>query len=943
MHNCIVRKICIGIFAAYLFTSLYSQEVILLSGRWGFKLDKLNVGITEKWYQKKLTDLVVLPGSLQESGFGNDISSQTQWIGGPIDNFYKNPKYKPYRRDDNFKFPFWLTPDKYYRGIAWYQREISIPAEWMGKPVILKLERCHWATRVYFDNKLIGVDSSLSTPHIYKIDPVYIPGRHTITIRVDNNYLIDVGENAHSVSDQTQGTWNGITGEISVSVKPEVYIKNVQIYPSVKDKKAIVHVFMRNTTGKTQRGDILLQAKPYNFHENRAFPVLRANYSSKDSDKVVVEYPMGDSIALWDEFNPALYSMEVTFQNNRREIPDKQNFVFGMREFKTNGTRFEINGREIFLRGTLECAIFPKTGYPPTDTAQWSRIFRIIKQYGLNHIRFHSWCPPKAAFDAADKEGIYLQIEVCAWAKLGSGGSVDTFLYKESNRIAEEYGNHPSFCMMVPSNEPGGGDKMVRYVTDFVKYWKHKDSRRVYSAGSGWPFISESDYHITPEPRIQHWGEGLKSIINSQPPNTTFNYNNVIAKFNVPLVSHEVGQWCAYPNFNEMGKYTGIMKPRNFEIFRDFLKENHLENKVDRFVMASGNLQVLCYKQEIEAALRTTGLAGFQLLDLHDFPGQGTALVGVLDPFWDNKPYITYEKYRRFCNTTVPLASMEKFVWKNSERFQANILVTHFGRNALENAEIIWRIRKDDNTTLSQGSIRTSLSIGTNIITENIIQSLSDVKEASRLNLEISVNGLFYNDWDFWVYPVAFPNYNSHNIIVTDTLTTDISAKLYNGSTVLLFLHNKIKKEKGKEIKLGFSTVFWNTEYTNNQAPHTLGILCDPKNALFRHFPTDYYTNMQWWDIISNAQVMVLNDFNPNMVPSIQIIDTWFEARKLGILFEAKVGKGKIIVTSIDFKNNMEGRIASRQLYYSILKYMESNDFNPSIQAELGLIKGLYE
>ena len=132
-------------------------------------------------------------------------------------------------------------------------------------------------------------------------------------------------------------------------------------------------------------------------------------------------------------------------------------------------------------------------------------------------------------------------------------------------------------------------------------------------------------------------GAGLSSRINAKPPETVSDYTESISKFDVPVISHEIGQWCVYPNFNEMKKYTGVLKPRNFEIFRETLEENQMLDQANDFLVASGKLQTLCYKEDIESALRTPGFGGFQLLDLHDFPGQGTALIGVLDPFWEEK------------------------------------------------------------------------------------------------------------------------------------------------------------------------------------------------------------------------------------------------------------------------------------------------------------------
>ena len=371
--------------------------------------------------------------------------------------------------------------------------------------------------------------------------------------------------------------------------------------------------------------------------------------------------------------HPSLYKLTVSLKGHRGEMIDQYLQDFGMRDFKTNGTHFTVNGQKIFLRGTLECCIFPLTGYPPTDVKSWHKVLQTCKDYGLNTIRFHSWCPPEAAFTAADKLGMYFHIECSSWANqgtaLGDGSEIDRYIYNESDRIIEAYGNHPSFCMLAYGNEPAG-NKQSEYLGKLLTYWKSKDNRRVYTSAAGWPFIPENDFNLSPEPRIQRWGEGLKSIINGQPPRTDFDYREYVSKFTVPVVSHEIGQWCVYPDFKEIAKYTGVLKATNFEIFRETLTENHMGDQAEDFLMASGKLQALCYKADIEAALRTPGFAGFHLLQLHDFPGTGDSTCRDPNAFFESKGYITPEEFRMFCNQTVPLARMKKLIYRNNESFQ---------------------------------------------------------------------------------------------------------------------------------------------------------------------------------------------------------------------------------------------------------------------------------
>ena len=384
---------------------------------------------------------------------------------------------------------------------------------------------------------------------------------------------------------------------------------------------------------------------------------------------------------MWDEFNPSLQRIAVSLDNGeRREV------MFGLREIAAVGRHLTINGRTIFLRGALDCAAFPRTGHPPTDVDSWRKELGVIQAHGLNHVRFHSWCPPEAAFVAADELGIYLQVEVATWPNqsttLGDGRPVDDWIDRETSRILRAYGNHASFVMLCAGNEPGG-EHHAAWLANWVTRQKSSDSRRLYTAGAGWPEVSENDYHVRSEPRIQHWKEGLASRINHLPPETRTDYRDFINARAVPVVSHEIGQWCVYPNFAEMTKYTGYLKPRNFEIFRASLAAHHMLDQAHDFLIASGKLQALCYKEDVESALRTSEMGGFQLLGLSDFPGQGTALVGVLDTFWEEKGYISAPEFRRFCNTTVPLVRLDKRVFTSDEYLTTDIEIAHFGPSAL--------------------------------------------------------------------------------------------------------------------------------------------------------------------------------------------------------------------------------------------------------------------
>jgi hypothetical protein len=884
---------------------------------------------------------------MAENGKGDEVTLKTDWTGEIIDrSYFTDKKYEKYRQPGNIKIPFWLKPVKYYKGPAWYQKEVDIPSDWKEKNIVLFLERPHWGSTVYINDRKAGSENSLAVPHQYDITGLLIPGRNRISIRIDNRMIVPVGINSHSITDHTQSNWNGIVGQINLIAKSKTYITDISVYPDIHGKTAKIIIAIANTSKSPFKGEVLVQGSSFNTDTSLKLSsrTVSANTTTDDL-KLIINYPMGDKILKWSEFSPALYKLSVTLKGSDGKVVDSLSRNFGMRDFKTSGTHFEVNGRQIFLRGTLECCIFPLTGYPPTDVDSWTKVLRTIKDYGLNTVRFHSWCPPEAAFIAGDKLGMYFQIECSSWANsgtsLGDGGIIDEYIYEEGDKILNTYGNHPSFCMLAYGNEPAGNNQNT-YLGKLLTYWKAKDNRRVYTSGAGWPVIPENDYNLIADPRIQRWGEGLKSIINREAPQTMFDFRDIISKFTIPTVSHEIGQWCVYPDFKEIPEYTGVLKPTNFEIFRESLEENNMGDQAEAFLMASGKLQALCYKADIEAALRTPGFAGFHLLQLHDFPGQGTALVGILNPFFVSKGYISPEEFRMFCNKTVPLARMQKLIYRNDEPFRASVEIAHFGEDPFDKAEVICQVTNEKGDIIHKEIFtKDRIEIG-NCSEIGLYQmDLSDLKKAQKLTLEVHIsNTTFRNRWDFWVYPLT-QEPDAGKVLITDKLDNNAEKQLKNGGSVLLLNFGKVGKEKGAGVAIGFSTVFWNTAWTNNQPPHTLGILCDPAHPVFSDFPTENHSDWQWWDPVSHSQAMILNGFPAKLKPLIQPIDTWFENRRLALAFESKTNGGKLLVCSIDLKNLSGERIVSKQLLLSVLNYMNSDLFNPQVEVDINNIRNL--
>ena len=918
-------------------SSVQAQDVISLAGSWDLSLgDSLSY-----------VDYVMLPGSLLTNGKGDPVTVDTRWTGSTYDSsYYFNPWMEQYRREGNVKFPFFLTPEKHYVGKAWYKRSVYVPRDWKYKNVTLFLERPHIETIVYINGREVGLQRSLSTPHQYDVTRFLVPGsRNTIAVCVYNGIEnVCVGQDSHSVTDQTQGNWNGITGLMELRAQEkDIFIRQVKLNTEPVDGVIQATVVFGGDINPMFYDDYMMVSVE---------PVRPGNENYKDTPltwlqnitghTMKLRIPTG-SMTLWDEFTPQLYRLEISVGDDYYET------TFGVRTISVRGRQLYVNDRPVWLRGTVENCCFPETGYPPTDEESWMSILTKVKEYGLNHVRFHSYCPPEAAFAAADKLGIYLQPEGPSWpnhgVKLRQGQKIDQYLLEESKRIVDTYGHHPSFVMMAAGNEPAGN--WVAYCNDWVEAMKRYDPSRLYcgaSVGGGWAWDDGSEYHVKGGARGLDWDKHAPHADDDYYSQIEYprNYKDSEPN-NSPIIAHEQGQWCAFPDFNEIVEYTGAYKARNFEIFRDLLRENGMEQQAGKFLMASGRLQTLCYKYEIERNLRTKDYAGFQLLSLNDYSGQGTALVGPLNVHWREKGYMFANEWREFCSPLVPLARFPKFVYTSADTLRVPIEVY----NALYGN--ISPIRKSYMITNGQkivadGSLSSdSIPVGKNVQIGTVVVPLDSISEPCKLTLKVHIGKQVWNHWDFWVYPdsCGVRSEESGDIFIADSLDAKAISVLKKGGKVLLTAAGKVRL--GRDVVQHYLPVFWNTSWFKMRPPHTTGAYIDNQHPLFKYgFPTDDWSNLNWWELLNRAQVMNLMELPADYQPPIQPIDTWHVSRKLGMLIEANVLKGKLLMTTMDIDSHLDRRVVARQMRQAILSYMQSDDFKPTLTLDPKVITDFF-
>ena len=826
-----------------------------------------------------------------------------------------------------------LSRDRRFVGKAVYTREIDIPdtAAWKGKVLHFSMERCMWRTTLSIDGEKIDSQESLSVPHCFNVAGL-MPGKHWVRIEIDNSAIYNLGTWSHGYSEWIQTLWNGMIGKMELTPSGPAWIDDVQIYPNLANQSArVVGVLKSGSLQKIPvKAQLTWAVSAAGESVTSAINSGALEVASAPNDgkfEFVVNFSQG--FKTWDEFAPNLYQLQLKLEGRDwRNVPTVVSF--GMRDFRTQGGQFTINGRPTYLRGNHDGGNFPLTGYPSCDLKDWLRIMDVLKSYGLNHIRFHSWTPPKAAFIAADQKGIYVGTELPIFSQ-GSHlqpmkpGSREAFLRAELDRILKVYGNHPSFVLMPMGNELKGDYSLL---DEWTKYARDSDPRRLFSntanpeAGGHFAPLKWDQFNVAhawkDKNKRRHERRGFGN------GETLTDFSRSLEGVDIPIISHEVGQPYVYPNFNEIKKYTGLLKPRNFETYQENAKQHGVYEQNSELALASAKLAALVYKDEIERQLRTKNYGGFQLLDLHDYPGQGTALIGLLDVFWDSKGAITPEEFSHFCGPVVPLARLPKAIWNNQEKLTAQIDLAQYGPIGLTGLQAKVQLLDKNGTTVAEMKLPTQ-DVATGVLATlgKVEFALSAITTAQKLCLKVSIPSLkVENNWRVWVYPaVATPN--PGNVLVTDSWKAALDS-LRSGGSVLWLANGQLGAHQ-----LTFQPPFWTPSW-KSYGSRSCGLLIDEKHPAFHQFPTDSFTDWQWKFLVEGGSIMNLNELPKELKPLVQVVDSPIFSWRLGSLIEGKIGQGKLVVCTLNLESKYTLPV-SNQLRMSLLEYMNSPKFMPSV------------
>ncbi|NQU53677.1 MAG: glycoside hydrolase family 2 [Bacteroidetes bacterium] len=902
------------------FTVSAQKYSINLSGEWQITLDSKNELVAKYPDECKIDGTINLPGSLAENGFGYKTSGSDYGI---------------------------LTPEFKYIGKAWYQKQIEIPENWKNKQIEIFMERVLWESRIFIDGNELSIQDALGTPHIHKLGFI-APGKHELTIQVDNGMIHNIGDKGHAYGEYTQSIWNGIIGRMELQAKDGTHFLAANVYSNIKNEELTLKPVIQSKNG----GTVTIKYEIVSLKNNEL--VLSGNFSKAIKvGETNLELPISTQGKLkkWSEFNPEVYilKMYLTLGENQ----DDYETEFGYYQLNHNGTKLLVNETPVFLRGNLDCVHFPLTGYVSCDLKDWIRIFETYKEYGLNHARFHSWCPPEAAFKAANRVGIYLQAEASIWIDwwmstdmvaqgrpemdtkghpkgLGYDAERDKFVVAEMKRVVDTYGNHPSFTLFCIGNELGNSDFSV--MKNWVGDLKKKDPRRLYAVSTAREITNIDDYSAT------HYIKDLGRTRGLNGAKTDWNFEKVYGKMDIPIIAHEIGQWPVYPRWSEIEKYSGVLKARNLKEFKAQAEKNGIAGQADEFADASGALNQIMYKYEIESFLRTESCAGIQLLSMQDYQGQGEALIGWLDSHWESKGITTPEKFKQHFNSTVPLLLIEKYVWENDEIFTAKVQVSHHAEKDLL-GDVVWKIYDENQKEIAKGNFN-NINLKNGSLTDlgEIKLSFESITIAKQLTVSISIADTpFQNEWSIWVYPKSRGKINANKILIVDKLDAETLNKLNSGAKILLQAHELGTEETS--VKALFYPLYWSLTFFPGQGKTNIGLLLDKDYPAFNNFPTSFHSDWQWESISADAKGFILNELPHDYKSIAQPIDDFHRNNKVGSIFELKVGKGKLLVCGYHLNS---GKPVARQLKQSLLEYMNSSEFNPKQTIEESWLQKIF-
>ena len=869
---------------------------------------------------------VMLPGTLDENGIGYPDTGSNQW--------HPDIAINSRLAEDKQVITSRFTRKHTFEGEAVFKRKIPYQPD-ADKRVFVEVERARCLKLICNGTEIpCAMPSTISTPYIFEVTGK-IEKENEFVFLSDNRYQgmpVEAIKASSAVTDETQTNWNGLLGYVRIREEEGLFLSRIAVYP-LEDTLTVQTTIAANHPWK---GVLRIES------DALAEPVLfETEVPAGDTQLTIAKLPFTENVKLWDEGEGNLYQLSVT-----PEGYEEKKVTFGVRTFGDNGRgRLALNGRTVFLRSEANCAEFPEAGHPPMTVPEWIQVLLRYQSYGINCMRFHSHCPPEAAFIAADRMGMLMQPELSHWDPKEAFESEESIQYyrTELEQILLCYANHPSFVMLTFGNELHCGTLGHLHMNELLRRAHEMDATRIFANGSNVHYGAigcdpESDFYTSQkyyEQFLRGTSADMEGHINRKYPDAATNYNETMKElrkqYQKPVFSFEVGQFEILPDFGELQQFYGISRPDNLELICKRAKEKGFWPLWEKMVAATGELARIGYREEIEAAMRTTEMSGISLLGLQDFPGQGTALVGMMNSHLEPKPYAFAdpEKFKAFFTDQLPLVLLPKYTYQNTETLTAKIQIANFGKQEIS-GEL--RVILEEAGNKQKETKQIVAPVGELSTVGSLSIPLLEILKPTRLNLTVEVAHI-RNTYPIWVYPeerVSCPE------MVYETTWMDERAMqtLEEGGVVYL-APPSTKDAMPGSIQGQFTTDFWSVGTFATQEGG-MGQLIAQEHPIFREFPTEYHTNWQWW-VMAGKRAVIL----PKLYDSIIMeMDSYAYLRPMTQLLECRCLRGRLLFSTLGLQDSLQYP-ECRALQNAVYRYLVSDQFQPTQELAPELFKGL--
>ena len=888
-----------------------------LDGPWQFRPDPESVGEQQRWYGASVPfeAEVRVPGAWGAQG-----------VGTPTDKVRHH-----------------------YVGKGWYRRSALIPEAWSGKRLFLTVGGVHRYARVWVNGAFLGEQVGYLSAFEHEITQHVEPGRAaTLALCVDSRQRWDADAltGCFDIIDAMFVPWGGIWGHVALEARGEAWLEDLFVRPELKPPAC--HVTAKLAGGRADKGTLKLE-------------ILDPDGRTVASAQLPMPYPLDERRELsiraeipnarpWSPNAPHLYTARLSLARPATLI-DSVETRFGLREIAIRGPHITLNGKRVFLHGYGDDCVFPETMAAPSDKAVYLKRLRVAKDYGFNYVRHHSHFLPPEYYDAADEVGMLvspeLPIAYLSYYRRAKGKALE--LYKTEWAAAiQRHRNHPSILDWCMGNEMWDG---VPIAPELYRIAKALDPTRPVIdsnglSGRGWLDGSRSrptlDFHLVMFD-LRHLPLGRPERHRFPAPPK-------------PVVSHETGNFVTFPRLDPIGRFTHNVKPFWLAATKAKLERLGLLAEAETWARNSERLYLLCHKLNMEDIRRSPFMSGYQWWLLQDY---WTGSNGIVDAHFRPKPEIAPDRVRRFNADVVLLLDGLEPTYRGKQQLRARLLVSNYSEHAIKTPLSRWHVKLAGRVLAEREieSLEGKVGQGSLAPLDRIEVTLPGLSSPQRLTIEAALTDgkvVHRNDWSAWVYPATIPppelplplfagpelvrplaaygarplpnggEWPSRAVYAMGLPTVEAVDAMAQGACLVLLSPQGVLPAAPNRFK----TAWWLGSARDSNAGT---VVYD--NPVTRGMAPEGWCDAGWYPLLEGSQAFLLDDLpaQPNVL--VRAIDVHRLCRSKALLFEARVGKGSLIVSGLNLALGTEPRRPGRE--WLLARLLEHAGTLPKPRAQL--------